>query len=301
MRKAFISTLLEIAQKDSNVTLLTGDLGYGVLESFQNELPNQFMNFGINEQSLMSAAAGMASDGLRPVVYSIGNFPTFRCLEQIRNDVCFMNLDVCIVAVGAGFAYGTAGYSHHLVEDISAISALPNIRIYSPSDPDETKLVTNEIFSIFGPKYVRLGKGGESNHDINFNEFIDGASIKSGATPLTILSTGVILEEVILAEHELNKIGIFPTIISVRNISRVSQLKKYFSGQSILTVEEHLTRGGLGSIVREICDKSILGIENLGIKSIDPNVNGSVSYLRKNYQIDSKSIVDKAKDMISAG
>jgi transketolase len=256
------------------------------------------MNFGINEQSLMSAAAGMASDGLRPVVYSIGNFPTFRCLEQIRNDVCFMNLDVCIVAVGAGFAYGNAGYSHHLIEDISALSALPNMSIYSPSDPNEAKLVTNEIFSKNGPSYLRLGKGGETNHDIDFNEFTEGATIKLGATPLTILSTGVILGEVLVAERELKKIGILPTIINVRNISKSSQLKKYFPGRLILTVEEHLTRGGFGSIIRENCDNSVLGIRNLGIDSIDPNTNGSARYLRKNYKIDSLSIANAAQDMV---
>jgi len=297
VRKAFVSSLLQIAKNDNKIILLTGDLGYGVLESFQNELPDQFMNFGINEQSLMSAAAGMASDGLRPVVYSIGNFPTFRCLEQIRNDVCYMNLDVCIVAIGAGFAYGSAGYSHHLVEDISAISALPNINIYSPSDPQETNLVTGEIFSTKGPKYLRLGKGGESNHSIGFNEFTDGASVKLGDSRMTIVSTGAILEEVILAEYELKRAGIFPTIINVRNLSNVSELRKYMSGQLVLTVEEHLIRGGFGSIIREVSENSAEKIKNLGIESIDVKMNGSAKFLRKRYKIDSESIAQQAKEM----
>ena len=141
MRKVFLEELLKYARQDPRVILITGDLGYGVVDQFAEELPKQFINFGINEQSMMSAAAGMAKVGFKPFVYSIGNFPTFRCLEQVRNDVCYMNLDVTIVAVGAGLAYGTAGYSHHLVEDISALSALPNLRIYSPADGLETKVV----------------------------------------------------------------------------------------------------------------------------------------------------------------
>ncbi len=141
MRNSFIDVLLQKAKQDERIILLTGDLGYGVVDQFARELPRQFINFGINEQTMMSAAGGLASKGFKPFVYSIGNFPTFRCLEQIRNDVCYMNLDVTIVALGAGFAYGTAGYSHHLIEDISAISPLPHIQIFSPADTFEAKIV----------------------------------------------------------------------------------------------------------------------------------------------------------------
>jgi transketolase len=114
VRNTFVDELLRQAKTDESILLLSGDLGYGVVDKFQRELPEQFINFGVNEQSMMGAAAGLAASGYKPFVYSIGNFPTFRCLEQVRNDVAYMNLNVTIVALGAGFAYGTAGYSHHL-------------------------------------------------------------------------------------------------------------------------------------------------------------------------------------------
>ncbi len=145
MRDTFIHALIDIAEKDSRVVLLTGDLGFGVVEKFAEKYPDRFWNCGVAEQSMMSIAAGLAKSGLRPFVYSIANFPTFRCLEQIRNDVCYHNLPVTIVSVGGGLGYGTLGYTHHGIEDISVMRPLPNISIYSPADPSETKDVLSQI------------------------------------------------------------------------------------------------------------------------------------------------------------
>ncbi|MFN3077751.1 MAG: transketolase, partial [Alphaproteobacteria bacterium] len=142
MRDAFIESLLEEARKDQNIILITGDLGFGVLDKFQKELPNQFINSGVNEQAMMGLAAGLASTGKRVFVYSIGNFPTLRCLEQIRNDICFMDNSVVVVSVGAGYAYGPQGYTHHTLEDIAVMRALPNLEVIVPADPIEVKVVT---------------------------------------------------------------------------------------------------------------------------------------------------------------
>jgi len=161
LRNAFATQLLDIARADSSILLITGDLGYGVLDRFQQELPEQFINAGVAEQTMMSMAAGLAASGYRPFVYSIANFPTFRCLEQIRNDVCYMDNPVTIVSVGAGLVYGVHGYSHHAVEDLAIIRSLPNITIYSPCDSVETKYSVNKILESKHPAYLRLGKGGE--------------------------------------------------------------------------------------------------------------------------------------------
>ena len=153
MRDAFIQTLLEEAKRDSNLILITGDLGFGVLESFERELPRQFLNSGIAEQSMLGLAAGIASTGKRVFVYSIGNFPTLRALEQIRNDVCYMNNPVVIVSVGSGYSYGSQGYTHHALEDIAAMRALPNMNVISPADPIETEILTRYLASDRKPAY----------------------------------------------------------------------------------------------------------------------------------------------------
>ena len=162
MRDSFANTLLEEAKKNSSIVLVTGDLGFGVLDKFQQELPKQFINAGVAEQTMMGMAAGIASTGKRVFVYSIGNFPTLRCLEQIRNDVCSMNNSVVVVSVGAGYAYGSQGYTHHALEDIAIMRALPNMDILVPADPQEASLLTTHLANTQKPSYLRLGKSKEA-------------------------------------------------------------------------------------------------------------------------------------------
>jgi transketolase len=292
MRTAFVAALLEQARHDPAIMLLTGDLGYGVLNNFQNELPNQYLNFGINEQSLMSAAAGMARSGLKPYVYSIGNFPTLRCLEQIRNDVCYMNLNVTIVALGVGFAYGSAGYSHHLIEDLGSVSSLPNISIFTPADSRETSYWTRRFQSLSGPKYLRLGKGGELDLDASLTCDTRGFSIKKGSSKVAIISTGSILGEVIDASELLKAVDIDPTIINICELNNVNieSLLGIIDGLKIFIVEEHVIRGGLGSWIQELAQKSTSTAVTLGISLMNADRSGDQSHLRKVYGLDSEAI-----------
>ncbi len=293
MRQIFIQQLLERAHHDPRVILITGDLGYGVVDQFAKELPKQFLNFGINEQSMMSAAAGMAKVGFKPFVYSIGNFPTFRCLEQVRNDVCYMNLDVTIVAVGAGLAYGAAGYSHHLVEDISALSSLPNLQIYSPADGLETKLTLKLSNEFSGPKYIRLGKGGEGELTNHFDQRNFGYSRLDGSQDCLIISTGNILSEVLKFRDQMPDTK--PTIVSLYALQQARDflLSTYYP--QVITVEEHVLRGGFGSIVRETLQDSDSHIKSFGIRKIDSSLSGSQEFLRDAYGISSDAIL---KDII---
>ncbi len=274
--------------------LLTGDLGYGVVDNFARNLPDQFLNFGINEQTMMGAAAGLASQGYRPYVYSIGNFPTFRCLEQIRNDVCYMDLDVTIVALGAGFAYGTAGYSHHLIEDISAISPLPNIHIFSPADVRETERVIGESVKNAGPQYVRLGKGGEGDLTAAFDKTKPGFSINEGGSEILVLSTGNILGEVSKLRAENLKVN--PTIASCYDFSQLSRYLGENQFRKIVTVEEHVSRGGFGSLVRETASTSGAQVLTLAINRIDSRVSGSQPHLRKKYGLTVAGIIELLED-----
>ncbi len=288
MRNTFINKLLQLAVEDKRILLLTGDLGYGVVDQFAKTLPNQFINFGINEQTMMGSAAGLARSGFKPFVYSIGNFPTFRCLEQIRNDVCYMNLDVTIVALGAGFAYGTAGYSHHLVEDISAVSPLPNVRIYSPADILETENVVSEVVGLAGPKYVRLGKGGEGRITEDFNKDRNGFSIAQGHNRSVILSTGNILSEAIKLRDILQ--GKLPTIASCYDFSQLPKFLGENKFENIVTLEEHILRGGFGSLVRELSEFNQVKISSIAISNIDSNVSGSQKHLREKYNLTADSL-----------
>jgi len=298
MRNTFVNQLLISARADKSIILLTGDLGYGVVDQFASELPNQFINFGINEQTMMGAAAGLASKGFKPFVYSIGNFPTFRCLEQIRNDVCHMNLDVCIVALGAGFSYGTAGYSHHLIEDISALSALPNMSIYSPADTLEVELLFPKILKKNGPRYVRLGKGGEGRITEKFIQVDSGISIMAGSCELVILTTGNILGEVLYAVNRFPA-EVRPTILSVSDFDSLRSFLSKGEYRRIITVEEHVLRGGLGSIVLELTSVSNCSVRRIGILKISSEISGSQKFLRQHYMIDESSLYEVIQQEIA--
>ena len=297
MRNTFINSLEDAAREDERIILIVGDLGYGVVDRFQRELPDQFMNFGINEQSMMSAAAGLALEGYRPFVYSIGNFPTLRCLEQIRNDVCFMNLPVTIVAVGAGFAYGSSGYSHHLIEDISVLRGLPNLRIYAPTDTTEVVETVPKVIGDQKPAYVRLGKGGENNlHPLRKESAFGTREFFSGPDGL-ILFTSTIGSEVIPAINLLHGRGIFPTVKSLSYLE-AELARSLFSDSKfefIMTVEEHIVSGGFGSFIRETFGNmsTDIQIDTLGIGKLVERETGDQHYLRKIYGLDASSIAQQ--------
>lgn len=254
MREAFISTLLKKAMHDDRITLITGDLGFGVVDEFAKQLPRQFINSGVNEQSMLGLAAGYASQGSIVFVYSIGNFPTLRALEQIRNDVCAMNNSVTIVAVGAGYSYGPQGYTHHALEDIAVMRALPNMNVICPADPIETQFITAQLCESEIPNYLRLGKSKERlihtrPMDFEPNKFIQILDGQIG----TILFTGAIGVNAVKAAEELNRSGLSVGVYSCPYITNldIDRLKKLSTLGPILTVEEHSSRGGFGSAILE--------------------------------------------------
>ena len=137
MRNAFLAALTTLAEKDKDIILLTADLGYGVFEEFESKFPNQYFNVGVAEQNMTGIASGLSLEGKKVVTYSIGNFPTLRCLEQIRNDACYHDANIVVVASGGGFSYGSLGMSHHATEDLAILRALPNISVVAPCTANE--------------------------------------------------------------------------------------------------------------------------------------------------------------------
>lgn len=296
MRDIFVNTLLEIAKKDSNVILVTGDLGFGVLNPFWEKLPNQIINVGIAEQNMIGFAAGLALQNKIVYVYSIANFPTLRPLEQIRNDVAYHNLNVKIVSIGAGFSYGSLGMSHHAIEDISIIKSIPNIKIYSPFADFDTILLTQLTYSEKGPTYIRLGRKSVTltgSHNFIFKK--NFPFIYNNNSDKAILTYGDITEEVHKAYLQLLLNGkkydlfIFHTLRPIDN-SIFNMLSKY---KEIIVIEEHSRIGGLSSIINDnlINFKNIF-IRTLAIKSEFLFDVGDQNYLRSLNGLDSTSIIN---------
>lgn len=298
MRDTFVATLLEAAKKDKNIILMTGDLGYGVLDTFEKELPSQFINSGVNEQAMMGMAAGYASTGKRVFVYSIGNFPTLRCLEQIRNDVCLMNNPVVIVSVGAGYAYGSQGYTHHALEDIAVLRALPNMEVIVPADPAETAELTSLIIASKKPTYLRLGKSGEPTIHATRPKPAPGKinEISSG-TSGTLIFAGSVGTVAVAAANDLAEQGISVAVASMPYVSTIDidYLEKALRIGPVIVVEEHSYRGGVGAAVLEAVNAANLH-GAIGLIAADQNnlsQIGDQSFLRTVNGINVENIIAK--------
>ena len=254
MRTAFMDTLTRLAAEDESIFLVTADLGYSVVERFADAFPDRFLNNGVAEQNMTGIAAGLAMSGYTVFTYSIANFPVMRCLEQIRNDVCYHNLNVKVVAVGGGFSYGSLGYSHHGMEDLAVTRVLPNMTVAAPADPFETEAIVNTMVKTPGPGYLRLGKAGEPRLHAGPVELPHGGFLKvRSGQGVTILSTGGMLDSALKVSQELSRQGVEPTLISVPYLTPLDQqgLLQALSGSELLvTLEEH-GAGGLSSVIAE--------------------------------------------------
>lgn len=255
MRTAFIKTLCEMAKQDSRIWLLCGDLGYSVLEAFSTDFPERFVNVGVAEQNMTGLAAGLALSGKVVFIYSIVNFPVMRCFEQIRNDVCYHNLNVKIVAVGGGLTYGPLGYTHHGMEDLAVMRVLPNMTVIAPGDPVEARMATKAIIAHNGPCYLRLGKAGEPIVHGSDPLFEIGKAIElSSGSDLTLISTGGMLQLVLEASEKLSTQGYSVQVLSMPSVMPLDEqaiLQAATTTGKIISVEEHGING-LGSAVAEV-------------------------------------------------
>ncbi len=300
MRDSFVKTILQIAKNDKNVYLISGDLGYGVLKPFWEQLPDQFINAGIAEQNMTSFAAGLALQDKIVFTYSIGNFPTMRCLEQIRNDCAYHDANVKIVCVGGGFSYGAYGMSHHATEDLAVMRALPNVTVMAPGDQVETEYATEAIYKHQGTCYLRLGKGGESRiHDKIDNFQIGKAIMIKDGEKIAIFSTGAIIEEAfeaskILTNFELNPaLFTFPTVKPIDKETIEKCAARY---EVIITVEEHNIIAGFGSAVSEVLAEQSsprARLIRIGLDDVYTSVVGSQKYLRNIYGMSAEKIAER--------
>ena len=305
MRDTFVRTLISLAKNDPNIILVTGDLGFGVLKPFWELLPDQFVNAGIAEQNMTSAAAGMALEGKTVFTYSIGNFPTLRCLEQIRNDCAYHHANVKIVCVGGGFVYGALGMSHQAPEDIAVMRALPDVAVLCPGDPAEAEAATKAIASYPGTCYLRLGRGGEKRIRDRIGHFEIGKALQvHGGERVAVFSTGAIFEEIAGAEEILARHGIHPacwTFPTVKPIDRrtIEQCARDYD--LIVTVEEHNLLGGFGSAVAEVLAElpAHARLKRIGICDTYCAVVGGQKYLRAQFGFDAESIAGQILEAYS--
>ncbi len=253
MRKAFIETLVQLCEQDTRIWLLTGDLGYSVLEGFAARFPERYVNVGVAEQNMAGIAAGLSLSGKIVFIYSIANFPTLRSLEQIRNDICYHAQNVKIVSVGGGMAYGPAGYTHHAIEDLAIMRSLPNMTIVAPGDPVETRLATRSIVNWDGPCYLRLGKSSEPVvHPSDPELRIGKAILVQAGQDVTLISTGSMLKPVWDAAELLQQKGISARVLSLHTIRPLDDdaiMHAATETQGIVCVEEHRSPGVVFSSV----------------------------------------------------
>ncbi len=305
MRDTFVRTLIELAKNDKDIELVTGDLGFGVLKPYWEQCPNQFTNAGIAEQNMTSVAAGMALEGKNVFTYSIGNFPTLRCLEQIRNDCAYHHTNVKIVCIGGGFVYGSLGMSHHATEDIAILRSLPGVVVMAPADLVEAEECTKALARYKGTAYLRLGRGGEKRIHNAIPDFEIGKAIKvHDGKNVAIFSTGAIFEEVTAAYETLKEKDYQPAVYTfptVKPIDRetIENASKEFD--LVVTVEEHNIVAGFGSAVAEVMaemPEKRAQLIRIGLNDEYSIRVGSQNYLRQQYGMDSAAIVDRIMEKL---
>jgi transketolase len=298
MRDTFLKTLCDLAETDDRVVLLTGDLGFKVLDDFARRFPDRYFNVGVAEANLVTISAALAADGYRPFAYSIGNFPTLRCLEQIRMNIAYTELPVTIVSVGAGFAYGSLGISHHATDDIASMRALHTVRVVSPSDLQEVAEYTEMLLTETQPAYLRLDKDvAPDRKDVACAP--DGWRVLDVGSDVALLAHGGIRREAEAAALLLRNEGVSVAVVSapVLSLFDQKQVESCISNQRLLvSVEEHSVNGGLGSILAEaIADSgSCQKLVRMGLRRFSHEV-GSQEYLRRVHRLSATHIANEVR------
>lgn len=288
MRNSFLDELGKLAKRYNYVALIVGDLGFSVVEGFAGRFPDRFINAGVAEQNMTGLAAGMASEGYHVFTYSIANFPTFRCAEQIRNDVDYHKLPVTVVAVGGGLAYGALGYSHHAVQDYALIRCMPNMLIASPGDPMEVRACTRYLVENPQPSYLRLQKNGEPSFHSIIPKIEPGKWLKihgASDSKIAVISTGaaLMISEKWRENGFFKDADIYTLPLWGMNVKHL-QAEQVANYERVIVVEDHLQDGGFGSwLLESMPNRSGLRdkIEFIYLDAKVCGIVGSQAYMNK--------------------
>lgn len=299
MRGGFFRALEELAERDERVFLVVGDLGYAVTESFAKRFPKRFLNAGVAEQNMTGIAAGLALSGKIVFTYSIANFPILRCLEQVRNDICYHRANVKIVAVGGGLAYGSLGSTHHATEDLAIMRALPEMVVVAPGDPAEAEAATHAVGAYPGPCYLRLGRADEPRVHQEAIDFRLGTAIEvTEGNDVTLIATGGMLMTAVQVAEMLRAKRIGVRVLSMHTIKPLDVeaiLRAARETGGIFTLEEHSVTGGLGSAVAEVLAESGDGrvpFKRLGLPAAFSCKVGAQAYLRAQYGLSAEAVAE---------
>ncbi|MBE6688843.1 MAG: transketolase [Ruminococcaceae bacterium] len=305
MRAVFNKTLLEIAKKDPRIHMVLADIGYGEIEPFRDTFPDRYYNVGVAEQNMTGVACGIAMEGNIAVTYSIANFPTLRCLEQIRNDVCYHNANVKIVIIGGGVSYGPLGMSHHSTEDIAIMRALPNMVVVVPCDNYEAEAATHAMIEYNGPFYYRCGYKGEKDIHSGPVDFKIGKAITvREGKDVTLMFAGPIGINVLHAADILEAQGISCRVVSMHTIKPIDKEAIIDAAKNtggIVTIEEHNLSGGLGSAVSEvICDTQVYpkAFKRIALPDVNVALIGHQQWIRTQYGMSDEGIAQQIKETI---
>ena len=308
MRKAFINTLTAMAEEREDIYLLTGDAGFTILEDFRERFPRRYYNIGIAEAAMVGTAAGLALSGKQVFVYTIAPFATMRCFEQIRVDLCYQKLPVKLVGVGQGITYGSAGATHHAIEDIAVMRVLPNMTVICPGDPMEMAETVRQSLSLEGPCYIRLGKSGEPvihpGDKISFT--IGRGIVLDPGERLALIATGNMLPDAVEVAVALKKKGFKPQVISMPTVKPIDAdliEETVRRCPLVATLEEHNLIGGLGSAVGEVILERNLPARliKFGIPDTFALTAGCQEYLRRCFGLGVEQIEEKLLQVLLKG
>lgn len=296
MRDAFSASLVELAQADPNILLLTGDHGYALFDEFRRLCPKQYINAGIAEQNMVGMAAGLARTGFRPFVYGLAAFIPIRTVEQIKLDIAHDALPVVLLGDGAGFVYSHLGTSHQSTEDISCIRAIPNIEILSPGDRFEMSEAMQYAYKASRPIYLRMGKsdrGDVHSTPIPVSEARHLHKLREGnQNRPSIISTGSMIKASLEIAKKLDLGAWSAPTLKPLNIDDICSIAK--NSSFIITIEEHSIYGGLGAAVAEITSEhSPIRVLRLGAQDRFSHFCGTYDYLLSEHRLDNASLLDQ--------
>lgn len=305
MRSLFNKVLFEIAEKNDRVNLLVADIGFEEVEPFAQRFPERFFNVGVAEQNMTGIAAGIALEGGIAITYSIANFPTLRCLEQIRNDVCYHRANVKIVIIGGGMCYGALGVSHLSTEDLAIMRSLPDMVVLAPADFAEAEAATRAMIEYEGPVFFRCGRRKEpAVHEGKIDLVIGKAIQVCDGKDVTLIGTGTVTHRALLAAEILRKRGITARLLSMHTVKPIDAGSIAAAARetgAIVTIEEHNILGGLGGAVAEVLSESAPGVplKRIGLPDAYVHVVGSQSWLLDHYGFSPEAIARTAQGLLS--
>ena len=299
-RQSYGEALLELGRKNENVVVLDADLaGATKTNIFAKEIPERFFDMGIAEQDMIATAAGFATCGKIPFASTFAVFATGRVYDQIRNSICYPNLNVKICATHCGITVGEDGATHQMLEDINLMRGLPNMTVISPADDSEAKWAVEEAARINGPVYIRFGRAATPViYDENY-KFELGKAIQFGeGTDATVFATGIMVAESLRAKEELEKEGINIRVVDIHTIKPIDKdiiIKSAKETKKLISIEEHSIIGGLGTAISEVLVENYPAkLTRMGMKDCFGK-SGKAQELLEDFGLTSKEIIEEVK------